>query len=546
MKITLLFVGVALLLLGLYKLFEKAGRKGWEALIPGYNFYVWLQIIEKPWWWLLLLLFPGVNIVMLMVMCVILTSHFGYFRFTDVSLSAFAPYFYLPYLGFKKEVTYLGPIDRKKHPAAWHVGWRDAIVFAIVAASLIRTYFLEAFTIPTSSMEKSLLVGDYLFVSKFSYGPKVPQTPIAFPFTHHTLPILDVKSYLDWWWLPYFRLPGLGEVERNDVVVFNFPAGDTVIVQEQGQAYEQIIREFAFQLKQQDELSKKELKSDQFYRQSARKQIWRNYDITVRPVDKREHYVKRCVAVAGDELKIENGILYINGEMADLPEKFQYNYFVKTKEYLNQGRLKDEYGISYADQKRIKGIKGYEMPLTFENYKELKEIPQVEEIMPAIKLDQLGNLRHWSIPFFIDTEPYFYSNYRGERNRVFPNDDRYNWSEDNFGSLTVPKAGETVSLSVENLPLYERIITVYEGNSLKVEDDIIFINGQETSNYTFQMNYYFMMGDNRHNSLDSRFWGFVPEDHVVGKALFIWLSLDQELSLFSGKIRWERLFNLIE
>lgn len=531
----------------LFFLFKKANRKGWEALIPVYNLYVWLQILKKPWWWIFLFIFPGVNILMLMVLCVSTAHVFGYRNWQHVTLSAFLPFLFLPFLLREKHLKYQPINEKKKQKKSAIIEWRDAIVFAIVAASIIRTYFLEAYTIPTSSMEKSMLIGDYLFVSKMSYGPKVPQTPLSFPFAHHTLPFTEnIQSYLEWWKLPFFRIPGYSEVKRNDVVVFNFPAGDTVVVAQQNETYEQIIRDYAFQLQQNDYVQGKPQKDKSFYRNSAREALWRRQDITIRPVDKRENYIKRCVAVPGDELQIKNGVLFINNEQAEIPEEFQYNYILKTKDLINKARLKSDYNINYQDQRRIKGGNGYIVPLTFGNYQKIKESSLVENIIPALHFDQIKNYKHWSTPYLVEVDPIYYSEYRGALNRIFPNSDLYNWNVDNFGPITIPKKGETVELNLYNLPLYKRIIGVYEGNDLQINGEEILINGVSATSYTFKMNYYWMMGDNRHNSQDSRFWGFVPEDHIVGEAAFIWLSIDPELTWFNGKIRWNRIFSGIQ
>lgn len=531
----------------LFFLFKKANRKGWEALIPVYNLYVWLQILKKPWWWIFLFIFPGVNILMLIVLCVSTAHVFGYRNWQHVTLSAFLPFLFLPFLLREKHLKYQPINEKKKQKKSAIIEWRDAIVFAIVAASIIRTYFLEAYTIPTSSMEKSMLIGDYLFVSKMSYGPKVPQTPLSFPFAHHTLPFTEnIQSYLEWWKLPFFRIPGYSEVKRNDVVVFNFPAGDTVVVAQQNETYEQIIRDYAFQLQQNDYVQGKPQKDKSFYRNSAREALWRRQDITIRPVDKRENYIKRCVAVPGDELQIKNGVLFINNEQAEIPEEFQYNYILKTKDLINKARLKSDYNINYQDQRRIKGGNGYIVPLTFGNYQKIKESSLVENIIPALHFDQIKNYKHWSTPYLVEVDPIYYSEYRGALNRIFPNSDLYNWNVDNFGPITIPKKGETVELNLYNLPLYKRIIGVYEGNDLQINGEEILINGISATSYTFKMNYYWMMGDNRHNSQDSRFWGFVPEDHIVGEAAFIWLSIDPELTWFNGKIRWNRIFSGIQ
>ncbi|MBD77654.1 MAG: signal peptidase I [Crocinitomicaceae bacterium] len=510
-------------ILGLYKMFEHAGRKGWEALIPGYSLWVWLKIIEKPWWWLILLLFPGVNLIMLMVMSYNLAYGFNKRSGYDTYMSFFLPFIYLPMLGSQKELKFVGYDDQKKK-AGMVVEWRDAIIFAVVAASIIRTYIFEAYTIPTPSMEKSLLVGDYLFVSKMAYGPKTPQTPLAIPFVHHTIPFFNVKSYTEWVSLPMLRLPGFGNVERNDVVVFNFPAGDTVILEHQNRSYAEIVREIALEYKMRDAQSGKKVRPDGYYDAVGRDHVWDNMNVVIRPVDKRENYVKRCIAVPGDVITIEDGILKIDDENAFVPPEMQYNYYVSTNGSLSHKKMKEEYGISRSELRKVGQENAYVIPLTSAIKDQMKGFKTVTDLKPNFQEGGRPDTTHHN----------------------FPNSKYFRWTRDNFGPLLVPEKGMTVELSITELPKYERVIRAYEGNELKVVDDKIFINGEEATSYTFKMNYYFMMGDNRHNSLDSRFWGFVPEDHVVGKASFIWFSADPELGYTEGKIRWNRIFSWIE
>jgi len=375
------------------------------------------------------------------------------------------------------------------------VEWVDALIFAVIAATLIRMFFIEAYTIPTSSMEKSLLVGDYLFVSKVSYGPKLPNTPLSFPFAHHTLPLTkNTKSYLEWIKRPYKRLAGFGDVKRDDVVVFNFPEGDTVIVQHQERSYYSVVREI------------------------GRERVHRDYDLVVRPVDKRENYIKRCVAIAGDTLSISRGQVFINGQRQKTIDDMQYNYIIRTNGTSINSKILDDLKIAKADRffNPAGGI--YEMPLTSEAYDRIRQLNNVHSV-----------LKHEN------TNPTMMTK------AIFPHSPNYPWTEDNFGPLWIPKKGSTVEIDINNLPLYERIIDQYEGNDLAVKDSVIYINDEPATSYTFKMDYYFMMGDNRHNSADSRFWGFVPEDHVVGKASFIWLSLDTD-KRFPANIRWNRVF----
>jgi signal peptidase I len=402
------------------------------------------------------------------------------------------------------------------------IEWVDALIFAVIAASLIRLFIIEAYTIPTSSMEKTLLAGDYLFVSKVSYGPKMPNTPISFPFAHNTLPLTQkTKSYVEWVKWPYNRLDGLGEVERNDIVVFNFPAGDTVILQMPDKNYYSRLRQFAQELKNRDINNGRPVKSFGKYKSRAREVIKDQYDVTSRPVDKRTNYIKRCVALPGDSLRIEHGQVYVNDQKQKHFENMQYNYYVKTNGTKINSVLLERMNINRNDINYIPSSSLYQMPLTTENLKKIRNFSNVV------------NVRKYE-----NTSP------RAVNHVVFPFDSAYPWTEDNFGPLYVPEKGKTVQLTLHNLPLYERIIETHEGNALTVKDSTIYINGSATREYTFQMDYYFMMGDNRHNSADSRYWGFVPENHVVGKAVFIWLSVDKYGS-FIDRIRWNRLFTVI-
>jgi signal peptidase I len=357
--------------------------------------------------------------------------------------------------------------DKKKSPFR---EWSEAIVFAVIAATIIRTFLLEAFTIPTSSMEKTLLIGDFLFVSKVSYGARVPMTPIAFPFVHHTMPLTDsVKSYSTAIQLPYLRLPGFGKIKNNDIVVFNYPMED------------------------------------------------------FRPIDKQENYIKRCVAIPGDSLQVKDAVLYINRKPAFVPANMQLRYYLKTDGTPLDPDALQRLGITDIsfDPDNFQG--DYQLLTTPEKADKLASFSNVQKVIPMVEPSK--NIR---------VDP-----------MMFPQSPLYGFNVDNFGPVYVPAKGATVPLNLKTLPMYKRIITVYEKNTLEVKDSLIFINGKRATEYTFGMNYYFMMGDNRHNSLDSRFWGFVPEDHIVGKAVFIWLSLDNTTGNIFKKIRWGRLCSTI-
>ncbi|HNW50616.1 MAG TPA: signal peptidase I [Prolixibacteraceae bacterium] len=401
-------------------------------------------------------------------------------------------------------------ISKKVHWAFWKkknppngkqtktVEWIDAIIFAVIAASFIRLFFFEAYVIPTSSMEKSMMVGDYLFVSKVAYGPKMPNTPLSFPFVHQAMPLTNYKvnSYVEWIKRPYKRLGGLRKIKNDDVVVFNFPEGDTVALNFPSQNYYELCR---------------------MYGRNRVTTDTRSFGkIVTRPVDKKENYIKRCIGIPGDSIRIIDGDVYVNGKkQKEIPGK-QYDYIVSTDGSLLNPKALDKLKIANDDRELFSGGR-YLFPLTGQQLSSVRAMKNISSVTKTVA--PAGNY-----------DP-----------AIFPHSPNFPWNVDNFGPLYIPKKGATVSLTLTNLPLYERIIDVYEGNDLAVRDNQIFINGQPATQYTFKLDYYWMMGDNRHKSADSRYWGFVPVDHVVGKASVIWMSLDKD-KRFPANIRFSRMF----
>ena len=547
---------------GLYGIFQKSGRKGWLALVPLYNIYVWIKVLERPWWWLLLFLIPYFGFFMLLLMVWKTIWMFNKTRYISLVPGTIFPFLYIPYLGFSSKEKYY---KRDELPAMelgfWHSkpinskkqiktetkerniktktrGWSDSLIYAIVAAYIIRTFFAELYTIPTSSMEGTLMVSDYLVVSKIAYGPKVPQTPIAIPFVHHTVPKTKfTKSYWDKIQLPFIRLMGLHGVERNDAVVFNYPDGDTVILERQSESYYAIMRNLkqAFQ-------NPNEWASRYYALEGVEMPYWdllkkygtnyyagkeydvanQEYHVTARPVDKRENYVKRCVAISGDKLEIKNAVLYINDQLAYQPPKMQMSYLVENNGSDISKSNRKKLNINEEDRRQTYYPNLVYYQLSKEQAEKMTTFPNIVAVVPQIH----------------DTT---------YDDAMFPQDAHFRWNIDNFGPIIIPKAGETVHLNDSTLPLYRRIIEIYEKNTLEIKDGKLFINGKETTTYTFKMNYYWMMGDNRHNSADSRYWGFVPEDHIVGKVSFAWLSLDKYKDWGEkGKIRWNRMFRKVK
>ena len=416
-------------------------------------------------------------------------------------------------------------------PVRFIMSWVDALVFALVAVYFINLFFFQNYVIPSSSLEKSLLTGDYLFVSKVSYGPRIPETPLTMPLTQHTMPLVNVKSYIEWPHWDYRRVKGLGNVKLNDIVVFNYPAGDTLVNEERYQAndYYQMVYSIGDQLMQQNGQEKDVRAMSPLQQRHYFEQVYatgRNYissmpgeygDIISRPTDRRENYVKRCVGLPGQTLQIKNRIVYLNGKANKEPDNVQYTYKMK---------LKGEFPVELADEL---GITNEDLLM----YNQSGVIPLTKKAYLALKANK--NLVE-SISINADA---IYGD-------LYPLNAYTGWTRDNYGPVWIPKKGKSIQLNLKNLPIYERCIKVYEGNDLKVDSKgNIFINGKLAKSYTFKLDYYWMMGDNRHNSADSRYWGFVPEDHIVGKPIFIWWSHSPDHPGFSG-IRWNRLFNFVD
>ncbi len=482
--------------IGMYGMFKKAGIEGWKAFIPFYNTWCIVEKIQVKRIWFYLQFIPIAGQFITIWITIKFVEHFGRFGIGHHALTVFLPFIYFPYLGFSKDEKYAGAmvVDNYKKSAARE--WIDAAAFAIVAATLIRTFVFEAYTIPTPSMEKTLLVNDFLFVSKFAYGPRIPNTPIAMPFVHHTMPGVNAKSYTEAIHIPYTRWFA-SPIVRNDAVVFNFPANDTLINDEENfgskVTYYQAVREL------------------------GRDRVWQNYGdlIITRPVDKRENFIKRCVAIAGDTLQIKDAVLYLNGVAQPFPQFSELFYNVQTSSPLDEEELQS-FGIHTDPQQQ-------------EFYTANNGVYIVNMTMgEKAKVEALKNVTKVSLVVHGvtgDLYPYY--------------DTAVHYSVDNFGPLWVPKKGVSIELTPDNYIRYERCIRTYEGNELENRGGKIFLNGAEATSYTFKMNYYWLMGDNRHNSLDSRYWGFVPEDHVVGKASLIWFSWEK------GP-RWKRIFSAIK
>ena len=610
----LLFLMILIYFLSFWKIFEKNGRKKWEGLVPLYNIYIWLKIIKKPWWWLFFFPIPFVNLIVTIGCNVETARLFGKYKVKDTLLMILVPWYYIPFLAFNNDNKVVDQTDwskpKDRESRNWHdqitlffiapfVGhtlyfisrafgskdkpnkktmaadWTNALGFAIVAASIIRSLFFEAFTIPTGSMEKTMRIGDYLFVNKMKYGAKLPQTPISIPFVHNRIPFTFIPSYVDWFSSDYRRLFGYGKIKRGDIMVFNWPVGDSVIVHDGVIAhdYYAILRNQAFincvrDLKAYDNnsinlSSERYQKLEAKYLNAARKKLINGGGLTQSPVgpidktggiatlpiDKKENYIKRCVAVGGDTLEIKDNMLYINNNPEDQKDEviFNYNFYFKPGSYIPQDKILEDFEV-YTDQHTRYNIDNKYISIIDTSFKDstlyIKKLVAFSKEQITCSPQTAKTLTRYSgldsMKQDIHPKGFDYAIY-GQYFPYFPNHPDFNWSRDNYGPLIIPKAGWSVDLNDSTWILYKRAIEVYENNIVFVNSNGEFIiNGDIVKEYTFKQNYYWLMGDNRHGSADSRCWGFVPEDHVVGTASFVWFSKHPETG-----IRWDRIFSTV-
>ena len=513
--------------LGTWKLYKSAGYKPLVSFIPFYNALVLMKIINRPWWWVILILIPVVNLLILPVIWVETSKTFGKNSTIELLLSIITLGFFLFSINYSKKIKYISGRDVSSKTALGE--WISSIIFAIILATIVHTYFIQPYIIPTGSLEKTLLVGDFLFVSKFHYGARVPQTAVSFPMVHDTIVGTGIRSYLNKPQIPYLRLPGFEKIKRNEIVTFSWPA-DTV-------------RKF-------------------FVKEKGVK----------KPIDKKSNYVKRCVAIPSDTLEIINGLVHINGKISQMPFRAKpiYSYTAHNNKGVSVSKLiklgidiERKFKISEITQQKYNQIQPYikgildNSPENFTVLTGSKGIPYEIRLKNRIVLTELTDysrdllltkeeatiIRNSNL---IDSLVRTFKTFKSYNTSFFPNDIKYNWNEDNFGPIILPKKGYKVELNSNNLPLYKKIIREYEKNELTLLDNEIKINGISTKDYTFKQDYYWMMGDNRYRSEDSRSWGFVPEDHIVGKPVFIWMSIEGINDGFKNwKIRWERVFTTV-
>jgi len=515
--------------LGTWKLYLKSGFKAWEALIPIYNFIILMKIIKRPSWWVILLFIPTINLIMLIVILIRLLNVFGKNTYMNYILLIISLGLYIFYINYDSKTKY-----ETENSSSVKTNFKETIsslIFAIIAATIVHNYIIQPYIIPTGSLEKSLLIGDFLFVSKFHYGARAPMTAISLPMVHDTIPLLKIRSYLKNPQYPYLRLPAIQKIKRNDIVVFNWPA-DTV-------------RRF-------------------FVKEKGVK----------KPIDKKSNYVKRCVGIPGDTLEIINGFVYNNGVKNILPERarVQYNFNAYSKKGVSSRKLLKlgigdyyrKFKIDNINQNSYNKILPYivgtlgntrenfvvitkknGLPVKLINNLNLKvsELLEIEKKLTlTIKESILLKNQNWIDSIVMDL-----NNSKTPNTDYFPNKIPYNWNEDFFGPIIIPKKNKTIKITKENLAVYKKLIVDYEKNELKTDSDNVYINGKKVSEYKFKQDYYWMMGDNRHQSEDSRVWGFVPSDHVVGKPIFIWFSIDGiNDGIKNWRIRWDRVFTTVD
>ena len=512
-----------------WKLFKISGKNPLTSYIPFYNIINTLDIIKRPKWWVILVFLPTINLLMIPVIWIEFIKRFKHDTRKDILLMLCSLGLYSFYINYfsKKKVYVEDEISVSGFERT--VG---SFVFAIVVATVVHNYFIQPFVIPTGSLEKTLKVGDFLFVSKFHYGPRIPKTVIALPLVHDTIPLIKTRSYLKYPQLPYLRLPGFEKIKQNDIVVFNWPA-DTV-------------RRF-------------------FVREKG----------VIKPMDKKSNYVKRAVGMPGDVLEIKDGVIHINGKENILPYRAKplLNYKIYSNSGVSSSRLislgidrfirKYQIDISNQSSSSLNRLLPYLMSYSQTEDNKLiiitddKGVPidivrslnlNIIELLEKEKDVKLtsNEIKRLNLEGGFDSINKITQNTKTFNTTYFPNNIKFNWNNDNFGPITIPKEGQSVNISLDNLPIYKRVIGEYENNDIEIIDNIIYINKERSTSYTFKQNYYWMMGDNRYNSEDSRVWGFVPYDHVLGKPVFIWMSID---GLFEGienwKIRWDRVFTTV-
>ena len=531
-------------------------RSGLDFKLPGFipilHFLPLLKIIGRPWYWFLLLLVPGVNLIMLVIVNVEVGIVFNQRSAASQWKFGALPWYALYELAFKKnEEKYVGPRNWKDKKKSWGREWGEAILFAVVAASIIRSFTFEAFTIPTPSMEASMKVGDYLFVDKFTYGTRLPMTPVSIPFFHNAIPGGLTNSYLSWFSLPYLRTPGFGKVERFDPVVFNFPNGDTVLIDPYyvGHNYSELLRNEAITMAGgnidtylSDKAKYDAMARNNFNDKKVCKSCRENTPggrgnlkiggTRYRPLDKKEMYIKRCIGLPWETLEVRDGQVFINGSAIENKAGMMWNHMISVSSPSAISKLQRDFGKLNSEIQIVN--------------------QEGSMLLVPLTADEANKMRAMASDFpsvvqYQDTTP-------ENSLSIYPNSADYpfkTWSIDRYGPMTIPAEGMTIEMSHDAFVRYGRVIGAYEGNTIQEKDGKIFINGQEAATYTFKQNYYFMMGDNRHHSADSRCWGFVPEDHIVGKAVFTWFS--KENNEYHGgnkswleQIRWDRIFHLVD